>query len=915
MNEQRWQRIEELFAEASALPAADRLAFLERACPGDAPLIEEVQSLLAFDTMGAAVPIAEAIGKVAASFDDPVPESGFAGPYRLLREIGQGGMGTVYLGVREDDQYHREVAVKLVRRGMDSDEILARFRTERQILARLEHPRIARLYDGGSTVDHRPFIVMEYVAGKPIHAYCREHGLSIPQRLDLFRKVCEAVDYAHRNLIVHRDLKPSNILVDGAGEPKLLDFGVAKVLEANSDPQQTMVQTGMRLLTPEYASPEQVRGEPVTTATDIYALGVILYELLTGEKAHQFTTGLSQTEMERVICEQEGPRVTIGNDLDNIVRKAMRKEPQRRYSSVAHLSDDIRRFLENRPVEARPDSAGYRLGKFVRRNRALVTAAALLVVTLLGGVAATVWQARIARANARRAEQRFAQVRSLANTMLFEVDRGLANLAGATATRELLVRTALTYLDSLASAATGDIALQTELASAYERIGDIQGSPVESNLGKRTEATKSYRKALTIREQVLAAQPQDPDAMRALALSLRRYAAVSGNAEDVAALQRAVDLTRQVYALRPADRDAQSLIFTMLSLLGDEYRGRGNVPEQLRVIEQAREAYEEWVPHASEDQADALGAPLFLRIGGAMQDAGRLEEAAQWLQKAVHRYERIAQRNPANARNQSNLMLAYDKLGSILGDPSDANLGRTAEAIAVYRKGVALGDKLLAADARDRRVRAIQSYIWSGLGSTTRLLAPVESLSWFDKAIAMLRESVATDSGNIAVKIDLASQLLHRATSFEQLRRWPAAERDLREALRLYAAAAAARKNALNLRQNAIPAYAQLAPVLEQMGNRKGAAEALREGLALAEPIALSHYSPSRMSDVSQLHRNAGEFASRGGDRTRACEHLEKAEQYLAELERRSYALTITRRQRQSLEPLLRGCPSSGGAQ
>jgi serine/threonine protein kinase len=319
---------------------------------------------------------------------DETGEEQFAGrhfgSYEIIREIGRGGLGAVYLAVRSDGEYRKEVALKLIRRGLDTDDILRRFRNERQILAQLDHPNIARLIDGGTTDDGLPFFVMEYVKGEPISTFCESHQLDTNQRLELFRKVCGAVTYAHQNLVIHRDLKPSNILVTDDGDPKLLDFGIAKLLTAESE---TFTQTApaLRAMTPEYASPEQVRGERITTASDVYSLGVLLYELLTGEKPYRLKTRTTE-EISRAITDQEPERPStairsnqrsLQGDLDNIVLMAMRKEPHRRYASAAALADDIRRHQEGLPIAARPNTFSYRTGKFIRRHRASVAATRL----------------------------------------------------------------------------------------------------------------------------------------------------------------------------------------------------------------------------------------------------------------------------------------------------------------------------------------------------------------------------------------------------------------------------------------------------------------------------------------------------------------------------------------------------------
>ena len=378
-----------------------RPAFLDGACAGDSDLRREVESLLASVDKSARF-IEEPLRRVAQQLAE-----GSEGPgsriqaYQLIKLIGEGGMGKVYLAARADNQYSKQVAIKLLQAGFaQTTAMLLRFRSERQILADLDHPNIARLLDGGVTPSGLPFLALEYVDGMPIHEYCRRHQLTIEQRLRLFMTVCAAVDYAHKHLVVHRDIKAANVLVTEEGEPKLLDFGIAKLLDAEQG-TAAQTRTAERLLTPEYASPEQITGGAVTTATDVYALGVLLYELLAGSRPFNLET-TTPVELYRVICEcdPEAPSARaaksgtsassdaekISGELDNIVLMAMRKEPTQRYRSVREFSDDINAYLSGYPVRAKTATLGYRSGKFIRRNRAAVSFAVLALVVLIGFV-------------------------------------------------------------------------------------------------------------------------------------------------------------------------------------------------------------------------------------------------------------------------------------------------------------------------------------------------------------------------------------------------------------------------------------------------------------------------------------------------------------------------------------------------
>jgi serine/threonine protein kinase len=432
MSTEKWQRINDLFQAALEVEPSHRPQFLQNQC--DDPLVvEEVKLLLsAHQEAGSFIQTPVSILQDTQEDDDLIAPGERIGVYKIVKEIGRGGMGAVYLASRADDAYEKHVAVKVLKQGIDSAEIVRHFRNERQILADFDHPNIARLLDGGTTHSGVPYFVMEYVEGMPVDLYCNHHRLTITQRLELFQQICAAVSYAHRHLVIHRDIKPSNVLVTTDGVPKLLDFGIAKILHPNNEARSTA--TGIHLMTPEYASPEQILGRPVTTVSDVYSLGVLLYELVAGRLPYRFT-GRSPIEIARtihdtqpllpsVIVDRIDPeeKITPANvsqdrnvsvdqlkrrlrgDLDNIISMAIRKEPERRYQSVEQFSEDIRRHLVRLPVLARKDTIGYRVTKFAKRNPLAVTAAAIAFVTLLAGAITTSWQAQKARAEQTRAE-------------------------------------------------------------------------------------------------------------------------------------------------------------------------------------------------------------------------------------------------------------------------------------------------------------------------------------------------------------------------------------------------------------------------------------------------------------------------------------------------------------------------------
>ncbi|HEY2019333.1 MAG TPA: serine/threonine-protein kinase, partial [Bryobacteraceae bacterium] len=429
MSPEQWRKLEEIFQTAADLPAESQAAYLDQACGGDPELRREVEALLAASTLKLIESaIVETADDMAEQPDrDPLVGT-WLGPYRIAGLLGRGGMGAVYRAVREDDQFRKEVAIKVIPRVLAEPEVVARFRSERQILANLEHSNIARLFDGGTT-DGIPYLVMEYVEGVPITEYVSARGLSIPDRLRLMESVCGAVLYAHRNLVIHRDLKPANILVTADGTVKLLDFGVAKLLDPSAG---DTALTSRLMMTPDYASPEQIQGEPVTTASDVYSLGVVLYEVLTGERPYRITSPHLH-EVERVVCRTEPRRPSsvetlpartrrrLAGDLDNIVLMALHKDVTRRYGTVEQLSEDIRRHLQGLPIRARRDTVFYRGGKFLRRHQWAVAASLLVAASLVTGTV-------IALRQARAAQGRFDQLRGFARTVLVDLHGQLSDI-------------------------------------------------------------------------------------------------------------------------------------------------------------------------------------------------------------------------------------------------------------------------------------------------------------------------------------------------------------------------------------------------------------------------------------------------------------------------------------------------------
>lgn len=708
---QTFLRIEAIFNEALDAPAEMRDSVVIERCGGDTTLQAEVRALLRAceeeEREAATRRPSEANG-------DALPERRRVGPYEIDRLLGRGGMGAVYLAHRADGQFDQRVAIKLIDLPLATDFFRERFRQERQILAGLQHPYIARLLDGGVTADGDLYLAMEYVDGTPIHRFCDARRLGVAERLRLFISVCEAVQFAHQNLVVHRDLKPDNIFVAEDGTPRLLDFGTAKLTSPNLAGQEgELTRQGFQAYTPQYASPEQVLGNPITTASDTYSLGVLLYLLLTGQLPYEIKD-LNQAELIRVICNEAPRRPTVApgsnqrldGDLEAILQKALRKEPQERYRTAEQLAADIEDYLDGRPVEARKGTFRYRAGKFIRRNRLGIAAAALLTLTLAAGVAGVLWQSRVANEQRRRAEARSADLRELSNSLLSELDEAIKELPGSTGAQKLLVTRVLEHLDRMAKDAEGDRQTQLDLVNAYVRLGNIQGNAYDQNLGDPAGGLASLGKALAIAGP-LAAEGNDRDSLHALATVEDARSEILWQTfhlpEAVDAMHRAV----QSFDALLADPHAPvSLIAEAASsnaVLGDEYGAPGT--NNLNDPEDAVKAYRK----AIELDNRALSVdPNFLRCRRGLaimaMKIGSVEMENDPAQ-ALKEFETALARTDALPKSeQSNLSMTRMR-GMFERKEANAleEVGRYGDAMAIFDREIAASRKLVDADPLDER--------------------------------------------------------------------------------------------------------------------------------------------------------------------------------------------------------------------
>ncbi|MCC7499633.1 MAG: protein kinase [Bryobacterales bacterium] len=702
-------KAEEIFARLLELDEAERLAALARLTAGDPAAAAEVREMLH------RWPAAESFfAQFFPETDDPHPrfDGRRVGAYRLTGELGRGGMGVVYKAERDDGQFVRRVAVKFVSVLTSGGEAWRRFEREKRILAGLRHPNVAQLIDAGVSEEGTPYIVMELVEGVPIDVYCRERQLDAASRIRLFQQAAGAIDFIHRNLIVHRDIKPANILVTADGVPKLLDFGISRVLPADGE-ERDATAPEWRVMTLNYSSPEQLRGDPVSTATDIYALGLLLYELLAGRPAYALS-GSSTVDLLRQILENDPPPPGAGADLDQVVMKAIHKSPAGRYASARDLASDLDNYLAGRPVVAVRPANLYRLGKWVRRNRYIVFSGALVALLLLAAGGAVIREMRVARRERAAAERRFNDVRKLANSILFEFHDPISRLSGATEVRRLMVARSLEYLDSLASDSPGDVALQLELASAYRRLGDIQGNPNRANLGDAKGALTTYHKARTILEAVLRAAPHN----RAAELELGSLLILIGAqlvhvGEPAASLEmkrKALAHWERLAAGAPQQEQIRRGLAAAFSEMATATADDLRLEERLEFGSRAKEVYQRLLadrPADPERMRDLARVHKYLS-GMYQNDADRALENAQ---AALD----LDMRRTTAAPLDSAARMEYAQSLSMAATGWERK-GNLSKAISFAEQSVEIRRKLWEADSKDHRVRERLAYALALLG-------------------------------------------------------------------------------------------------------------------------------------------------------------------------------------------------------
>jgi serine/threonine-protein kinase len=790
----RWNRLQSLFEGAVALQSFDREAYLDSHCSDDPELRSQVESLIAASE-SASNALGGAVRAVARDLARPLESGQRIGPWELMREVGHGGMGAVFLARRADGEYQAEVAVKLIG-GPRTAEHLRRFRAERQILASLDHPNIARMLGGGTTADGIPWVAMEYIDGIPLDRYCQEHRLAIDARLAIFRDVCRAVRYAHQHLVVHRDLKPGNILVSADGTAKLLDFGIAKLL-APGDADASQTGTAMRLLTPAYASPEQLRGGAITVATDVYGLGVVLFLLLTGKLPHD-VAGKSLAEIERLVCEEPPPRPSslvpvrdsrrLRGDLDTIVLMALQKDPRRRYESVERLADDIERHLTARPVLARGETTAYRLGRFLRRHRtAVVVASAAVLMLAAFGVTMGIQARRLAverdaattaRANAEQVSTFLASVfessdpdesRGQQLTARELLDRGAkrvrTELAAQPAVQATMMRVIGDVYGALGLRDESRPLLEESLAKFRALYGDDHPEVATSKLalgvlykdiGDVKAAEPLYRAALAVRRRELG-----PDhASIAEVLSELAYL-LQTNGDNVGAeelFREALAMERRVY---PAG-DAH--VASSMTKLARSLRESQKLGEAESLLREALAVQRVTLGNDHPDVASTLR-----NLSSVLRDRGgdARFEADTLLQEAIALRRRVLgpdHPETANTLNSYGLLLS--------------SMGETQRAIAVYREFIAILDRIHSTPHPD------QGAAYNNIAASLREDRQYAEAEQFYRRSARVTEQVLAPGHP-----NRAFPLVGLGGLFMEQRRWTDAETYYRRALAIRRAA------------------------------------------------------------------------------------------------------------------------------
>lgn len=804
MDKALWEQLKPILEVALTLNHADRDTYLKEACSGNIKQYETALRLLAHES-----PVTLGLSEMI-ELTEPLSmyqEGQIFGNYKLIKEIGRGGMGAVFLAERTDGEYDQKVAIKILQEGRTSDSLIHKLRNERQILANLKHPNIVNILDGGTTDQGIPFIVMEYVDGTVITDYIEEHNLSLQQRLDLFQKLCEVISYAHQKLIIHRDIKPSNILISQTGELKLLDFGIAKILDQQG---QSFQETQQLFITPDYASPEHIKGQPLTTASEVYSLGILFYQILTGVNPFKSVQTSLSSMIERV-CDYNPPppsklsektNAKLNSDIDNICLKALRKDPKDRYQSVDHFSQDIDRYLKHLPVSATKDQWSYRAKKYLVRNQSYLISGLIIFLITMAGLFSSVYQAREARAM-------FNDLRGLTGSILFEFYDGVANLDGATAVKELMVSKALTYLSKMENRNSDNPDLMHDVSYGYQRLGNIQGNSYYFNMGFAEDALKSYNKAVSISEKLVNQKPGNqkfifnlsqaymgmgditytlgqldstlllyqksnkllseltekyPDTLNywlALSESYNRIGDVSGmygyanlgnTSLSISSYRQSTDILERILKKEPENNSIRHSLAAALTMLCSLYTGTGNYN---KAVETGYKSISSFEALLKKDSTNYSRISYLLRVKNVMRDPlteiMKMDEALILLKDVESRLLKSLAIDSKNQQTKSNLAINYNAIGRVL-----CTKGEYENAILQHQNAYSISKALLKDSENNFS-------IWRSIGQTAEFMgnAYFENKQYnnakkeYDEAIAIFKKTDIDLINFVKIKLNL----------------------------------------------------------------------------------------------------------------------------------------------------------------
>jgi serine/threonine protein kinase len=766
-------QVQEIFHEVADLPVDDRNKYFDLHNV-DPETRSEVVALLEFESSSNVTldrDIAHLAQRVLARLD---PQAMLCGPYRLERLLGSGGMGSVYFAERVDGEVVQRVAIKLLRPSADSSRSRERFLAERQILANLSHPNIAKLLDAGHREDGQPYLVMEYIDGTTIDVFTA--GLGIRLTVSLFLKVCAAVSDLHRNLVVHRDLKPANILVTAEGEPKLLDFGIAKILDLISDPGAT----NMPVLTPNYASPEQALGGAASTATDVYSLGAVLYKLLTGAPPHRFEED-SGTDIVAVIS---SGKITppselapgLKGDLEIVLLKALRREPQERYATVEQFSEDLENYLESRPIRARRRDTWYQARKFLRRRWLPVGAVSVAIASLCAGVF-------VANRERSIAQERFMQVRQLASRFI-ELHDDVAKLPGSTKIREKMVTTALDYLHSLSRSTDNNAKLLNEIGQVYEKVGQAQGAPGQPNLGRADDALESFRNAIGFESRAAALDPAYRINLALLHSDFAYMAMVNGHLpESRRNLEAATSLLDQLRTESPANAELLVLAGRVAGSRGDLSELEGNYHDELAFFQEAARMHDEYLRLKPSNAARLRAYRANTLLAWALADNKQYEEALEALHRRTPLIDALLADEPENPNYLRQRMAASNYEGEIYDNETGKCLNKPHEATAALGRYVEIARKLAAADPNNASARLSLASAYYKLSWPLGKIDPPQSIHVVRESLQLFDEELARNPHDRTLRSGRARAARHLAYAHQRNRNLDKARAAIKEAI------------------------------------------------------------------------------------------------------------------------------------